>query len=144
MNLHFLCINSVDFQGHGYSEGERALILSHDDLVEDLISFINNFRNSEDYSHNFISCNLDDSTKQLLRQLPFFIMGQSMGGGVVSLASIKLSSYLNYIGSVLLAPFLGDANVPHWIVLAILKQTVIPCFPNYQMPEWLDGTADPR
>lgn len=71
-------------------------------------------------------------------------MGQSMGGGVTALVSNTLSSFPNYLGSVLLAPYLGVARVPHWLVLTILKHTVMTCFPNHQMPSWLDGMTDPR
>jgi hypothetical protein len=67
-----------------------------------------------------------------------------MGGAVTALASQRLSAYPNYLGSVLLAPYLGAAKVPHWIVIRILRATVVTCFPNSQMPAWLDRTADPR
>jgi alpha-beta hydrolase superfamily lysophospholipase len=142
LTIHFLII--IDFQGHGYSEGERALVDSHEELVEDLISFIDYFRYPEKNENSIVETTSDEITRRDLQELPFFVMGQSMGGAVTALASNTLSSYRNYIGSVLLAPYLGVAPVPHWIILTILKHTVMTCFPNHHMPEWLDGMIDPR
>jgi alpha-beta hydrolase superfamily lysophospholipase len=134
----------VDFQGHGYSEGERALVHSHEELLDDLVSFVDYFRYPEKNLHSIVKTTSDEITRQHLRELPFFVMGQSMGGGVIALTSNTFTSYPKYLGSVLLAPYLGVAPVPHWIVLTILKHTVISCFPNYHMPSWLDGMTDPR
>ena len=140
----FLIKLLIDFQGHGYSEGERALVSSHEELIEDLLNFIEYFRYPEKKLNSLVETTCDGITRQHLQELPFFAMGQSMGGGITALISNTLSCFPNYLGSVLLAPYLGVARVPNWFVLTILKHTVMTCFPNHQMPSWLDGMTDPR
>ena len=135
----------LDFQGHGYSEGERGLILSHEDLIDDLFQFIDCIYNN--HSNNQEDIHFEESLREIIPQiqsLPYFIMGQSMGGGVISLLSLRMKSFPNYLGSVLLAPYLGNAKIPHWIIILILRYTMVSCFNNSFMPEWLLDINDPQ
>lgn len=134
----------LDLQGHGYSEGERGLILSYNDLVNDMYQFINSIYNGSDDQNKI---NFEENIIELIhsiKSLPFFVMGQSMGGGVISMLSPRLQSFDNYVGSILLAPYLGAAKIPHWIVITILRYTVVSCFPNSFMPDWFHDINDPQ
>ena len=74
---------TMDFHGHGYSEGERGLVENHIHLVDDaLCVLISLYKNKTDNIN--INCNLS--------KIPFYIMGHSMGGGIAILLSTLLSN----------------------------------------------------
>lgn len=74
----------LDMQGHGHSEGERALVLSHEHLIDDICQFIHHIY-EDDLTSEDCRMQRGDALElillQSLRELPFFLMGSSMGGG---------------------------------------------------------------
>lgn len=78
---------AMDQQGHGKSDGPRSLINDVNDLVVD--------------SQNYIELSLESMNPQV----PVFLIGESMGGLVSILLSIRLNRVIK--GMVLLAPAIG-------------------------------------
>jgi alpha-beta hydrolase superfamily lysophospholipase len=63
-------VHAYDQRGHGRSEGERALVRSIDEYLDDLDLCVARMREAEG-------------------RLPLFIVGHSMGGGIVALHAIE-------------------------------------------------------
>lgn len=143
MNSKNVAVFSIEFEGHGHSQGERALIYSHEDLMEDFLHFVSLIL-VEDITNSDI-INLDKSSDRLeilkLRSIPFAVMGQSMGGAVATLVSNSLMSFPMFKGAILLAPALSFSTISPWIV-EILRYTVGTFSPVSQMPPWLNKTTD--
>jgi acylglycerol lipase len=82
----------LDFIGHGYSEGERALINSADDLIDDAYQFVNYI--IEKY-------HLGD----------FYLLGSSMGGTIAAelMKKLTLEKVYNKMlkGCILLSPLIN-------------------------------------
>ncbi|XP_076917851.1 caffeoylshikimate esterase-like [Bidens hawaiensis] len=94
---------AMDFSGFGLSEGLHGYIPSFDGLVDNVI---------EQYSK------IKDDRE--LRDLPRFLMGQSMGGAVALKVQLKQPDFWN--GAVLVAPMckIADDVVPPWAVKTFL------------------------
>ncbi len=145
MKSEGIAVLCLDMPGHGYSDGERALIVSHTRLVEDFERFVEIFL-SDDSSVLEHILTINESIKAdmvFLRKLPFFVVGQSMGGAVTALSSNGLLKYKNYLGSVMLAPALQVAS-PGRAVVEILRLTVGFFAPSALMPPWMTKTTDNR
>lgn len=114
MNQNGIVVITLDLQGHGHSDGVRCYIRSHNAFVRDIVYFLTCMmderspdnritfdRGSESFRHKNLPA---------LRQLPFFLMGSSMGGGLSVLTGIALQKQQNrfphFRGVILLAPFL--------------------------------------
>lgn len=67
---------ALDLQGHGYSEGTRALALSHTDLVDDVYDFISFVMALGATEPKRCTCDLSTDDLVVIRSLPFFVMGQ--------------------------------------------------------------------
>jgi alpha-beta hydrolase superfamily lysophospholipase len=145
MNARGVVVMGLDMQGHGHSEGERALALSHEHLVEDICQFIHHIYEDDLTSAECrmqLGEGLDLALLVSLRDLPFFLMGSSMGGAVSTLASLQLCTMPQYIGCTLLAPFLGNAKLPHWLLVEFFKYTFAYWTPNSHMPSFLSNISD--
>ena len=123
----------LEFAGHGYSEGVRALITSHEDLVQDAEQFIRRIMGGEMYNNEDFHCELSIDQWKAIQKKHFYIMGQSMGGGVTVFLAQKLENVYGFRGSVLLAPSLST-SMPHWLIVAVLENTVGTCLPEAEMP----------
>lgn len=136
MNERGVCVLCFDQQGHGYSEGIRALVEHHDHLVRDLLQFVSFFsiQDTPATQERFILDSLlTPSYLDGLRNLPFFITGASMGGAVAALASLSLRQCERFVGMALLAPALRF-TLPNCLVKNILKYTIGMLYPAAQMP----------
>jgi len=128
----------MDQMGHGYSEGERALLLSHEDLVEDLVQLIAALMapgTVEAGREATLSTEVSGSPNLgKLSTLPFFVMGGSMGGAVSLLTAHALRTDERYRdlgvpvcrGAVLMAPALSF-KLPHWAVVETMRWEHCPC-----------------
>lgn len=145
MNARGVVVMSLDMQGHGHSEGERALIVSHDHLVQDMCQFIHHIYEDDltkDDCRMQLGDQLDITLLTSLRELPFFLMGTSMGGAVSTLTSLQICLMPKFIGCTLLAPFLGNAKLPHWLLVEFFKYTFAYWTPNSHMPSFLSNVSD--
>ena len=145
MNGRGVVVIGLDMQGHGHSEGERALVMHHDHLVEDICQLVHHIYEDELTSED-CRMNLGDELRldfiNSLRKLPFFLMGSSMGGAVSTLASMRLCTMPKYAGCTLLAPFLGNAKLPHWLLVEFFEYTFATWTPNWHMPSFLTNVSD--
>lgn len=98
----------IDFEGHGKSDGRRALLKSMDPLVDDCLSYFKTIYDQEKYVSK-----------------PRFLYGESMGGAVSLL--IHRRQPLAWTGAVLIAPMvkISESLKPPPIVTAVLKRVAI-------------------
>jgi len=146
MTSRNIAVWCMDFEGHGYSEGVRALICNREDLINDFLLFVRVVLQDEITSGVDI-VNFDESLcisdLHHIRSLPFGIMGSSMGGAVTALLSNDLMKFPNYCGSILLAPALS-INPPSWLLVEFLRYTVCMVVPEALMPSSLSSVNDNR
>ncbi|KAK9048325.1 hypothetical protein SSX86_032712 [Deinandra increscens subsp. villosa] len=106
---------AMDFPGFGLSEGLHGYIQSFDGLVDDVIEHYSKIKENAD-----------------LRDLPRFLLGQSMGGAVALKVHLKQPEFWN--GAVLVAPMckIADDVVPPWAVKKLLVG-VAKVLPKYKL-----------
>jgi alpha-beta hydrolase superfamily lysophospholipase len=114
-------IYSFDHRGHGRSPGQQGFINSFDEFQQDVHAFV-------------------QMVSQREAGKPFFLMGHSMGGGIV----------LNYIlhhpegldGVIASAPAVGALDIPP--VLLLLSRVLDKLLPSLSVATGLDATGVSR
>lgn len=152
-----LIYTTLDFAGHGYSEGDRALVSSAQSLVDDglaaLVAFYSPGGGNKKQQH--IRRELPNGG------VPLFLMGHSMGGGITLLiadilehgadAKTRSPVFLNhrslfentlmpcFRGAILISPLvsLGKLRYAHPLVA-----TLGALFPSSSLPTWLVDEND--
>lgn len=127
MNDKNCVVVALDMQGHGYSEGERCLMLKHDDMVNDVLQVVRCFEN-EDRDRELVFDENEGSFTRgdlaVFRKLPFFLIGSSMGGALSTLSGHAIQSqpdiFPNFKGAILLAPALSF-KMPNWLLVETLR-----------------------
>jgi alpha-beta hydrolase superfamily lysophospholipase len=146
MNDRNIAVFCMDFAGHGYSEGERALIEEREHLIEDFLGFINFILKAE-VTPQMDTAGFDEhfdiSQLSRIRALPFSVMGSSMGGAVTALVSNALTEFPAYCGSILLAPALS-INPPHWLLVEFMRYTFCTVTPAGILPSVMASVTDNR
>jgi acylglycerol lipase len=111
----------LDFQGHGYSEGEKALINSADDLIDDAYQFVSQMI-KEHHIYNY------------------HLLGSSMGGTIViELAKKMILEKIynkNLKGCILLSPLI-DLKKRYPGLEYIVQNYVSHYLPSNYFPDWL-------
>ena len=141
MGYHFA---ALDFHGHGYSEGDKGLVSSHDHLLNDVSSFLTVLYRHADADADAPTTNFKVNLPPLDPvTCPVTLLGNSMGGGVSLLfahlccSSSSSSSEDRYMsacrGCILSAPALLVSKPPP-VVLALLDWVVAPLFPTSPVP----------
>lgn len=76
---------TMDFHGHGHSEGKKALINHADDVIDDVLCVLLALFSERSHAagHNLL---------HTTRGVPFFLMGHSMGGAAALLVSNLLTT----------------------------------------------------
>lgn len=103
LRVHLMCF---DMQGHGYSEGERGLVKSMEDLAEDLADFVELLYGEKCFSEQSLSLGEDFFE---LQRLPYVLSGESLGAAVALLAARRLRP----LGLILAAPIIHDDGPWH-------------------------------
>jgi alpha-beta hydrolase superfamily lysophospholipase len=85
---------TLDFTGHGYSEGIRGLIPSVDTLINDVLSVLVIYF-SNDLETKLINLFPHYITHKIPKDTPFYIMGHSMGGGTAILVADIIINGIN-------------------------------------------------
>ncbi|CAN6445127.1 unnamed protein product [Victoria cruziana] len=108
---------AIDYPGFGLSDGLHGYIPNFDILVDDVMEQFSKVKENPEY-----------------RNLPCFLLGQSMGGAVALKIHLKQRQAWN--GAILIAPMckIADDMVPHWLVQQLLiavskffpKQKLVP------------------
>ncbi|CAJ1458179.1 unnamed protein product [Effrenium voratum] len=121
-----VAIFSFDMTGHGYSEGEHGQIDDFDDLAQDVAHFCDLLCTATEASgdgYNLCSPEL----LQRLKHKKIVVAGESMGGAVALLASLRFGPASPYVGGLLLlAPSLMNISAPCFLgqgLNALLKRT---------------------
>lgn len=98
-----LGVLAMDLPGFGLSEGLHGFIPSFNSLVDDVIEHYSKIKENPE-----------------LRDLPRFLLGQSMGGAVALKVHLKQPEFWN--GAILVAPMckIADDVVPPWAVKQFL------------------------
>ncbi|KAK7280471.1 hypothetical protein RJT34_25535 [Clitoria ternatea] len=116
-------VYAMDYPGFGLSEGLHGYIPSFEDLVDDIIEHYRKINERPE-----------------VRDLPRFILGQSMGGAIALKAQLKEPN--NWDGVILVAPMckISDEMLPTAAVLKVLNllSKVMPkakLFPNRDLSE---------
>ena len=144
LTKHGCIIILIDLQGHGYSEGVRGLVYKHEDMINDIEDFIGHVRSWEKFSCSYcLKSDLSQHQMIQLQMLPYFIQGQSMGGGVATFLSLRLQQDDKYKGMILIAPSLL-CKTPHPIIVwwAKLVMKFGCCYLEAEMPSWSTSVSD--
>lgn len=127
MNEHNTVVIAADMQGHGHSGGERCLVLRHSHLLDDVIQLVDGFMNvnsSERFSFDSAEGSFQREHIPLLQNLPFFVMGSSMGGAISTMVAQTFhadkAKFPTFKGAILLAPALSF-KTPHWLLVEALR-----------------------
>ncbi|CAM9159700.1 unnamed protein product [Chrysoparadoxa australica] len=133
-----------DLIGHGYSEGERAFAENWQHWIDDHEYLIELFLAGPPEDGNKIhSLGISAAATE---GLPFFIGGESLGGGQCLALSLRLKSHQlqeRFKGMCLLAPAI-KGNLPPAVVVFILRHTAAKLFPKAQIPDALESVRRPN
>lgn len=155
---------TIDFAGHGYSEGARGQVFSVDDIIDDALLMVLAL-----FGAPTIACSVKHQirTSQNERCPPIFFMGHSMGGGTAIAVSYLLSRKSSskeptfstpfyrfhqafiqqniaphFTGGVYICPVVQVSNFPRSVRDAILG-LVSDLFPLFTVPfHWGDNDDD--
>lgn len=114
LNAHNIAYVTLDFHGHGYSEGDRCRIVQYHDLIDDVMSLLSAIYMPTHYPTDSIRIRIPS----IAQQLPFFICGLSMGGATALAVSNTIRDDSRYVkihqqfrGLILAAPMIQIAGV---------------------------------
>lgn len=145
----YICL---DFHGHGYSEGVKGLVTSAENLIDDVLSLLVAL-----YSrifHEFHGEETDPVRRFHLNNyslnIPFFLLGQSMGGSTALIVGDLLSYYAqedkqlrsianNFEGCIFLCPAIS-IKVPPPTVVKVLDRFIVPLFGRASIPKYIKPT----
>lgn len=117
----FSCF-ALDLPGHGQSDGLKAFVPNVDEVVDSCISFFNSIP---------------------FQSLPTFLFGESMGGAICLLISLKNPNFFK--GAILIAPMckISDKVKPSWPIPEILTLVgkFMPTLPIVPSPDLLDKSV---
>lgn len=123
----------VDLPGHGYSNGERALIISHFELLKIILKVID-ITFSDIISTD--TYNINRPFNKINKDIPIFLFGHSMGGSLAILSSLEIKKSYNLKGLILACPAI-KVNTPPQLLRYIMTDIITPLFPYNQIPDWL-------
>lgn len=109
---------AIDLRGHGTSEGKRGVAKSLDDLHSDIQELL-----------NFSQSKSPD--------LPQFLMGHSMGGGLVLSYTLK-TTRLNLAGVIAQAPLIEFAQALPWPIVTVMR-LLRKVAPNMAIKSQIEG-----
>lgn len=106
-----IAIVSLDFQGHGYSEGERGVINDFNEFVDDVLQLITCLYMGTAATSLPFHLTKSDFV------CPFLIVGESLGGGIALASALRMQSSPSnisskFLGAVLLSPAIGARRMP--------------------------------
>ena len=121
----FSCF-ALDLPGHGQSEGLKAFVPNLDEVIDCCISYFNSILKNPEFEN-----------------LPRFLFGESMGGAICLLISLKIPNLFK--GSILIAPMckISDKVKPRWPIPEILTSIgkFMPTLAIVPTPDILDKSV---
>jgi len=140
-----------DHQGHGYSGPPEQRVVVHDaqSLVADVVQLVRLFLGLECMSTR-ANLALPTGAAEVLKKCPFFIGGQSMGGGLALATGLTIcrggdnQQLKDQFQGVMLHCPLICMKLPPLPVKWLLKYLIAPVMRTRSMPAFLDATSDPN
>jgi alpha-beta hydrolase superfamily lysophospholipase len=124
LNAQQIAYITLDFHGHGYSDGARCRIVQYQDLIDDVLSLLVAIYMPTPYPSDSTHIRVPSTANQL----PFFICGLSMGGATALAVANIIRSDDKYVkirqqfrGLILAAPMIQIASVSPFL------KTVLSC-----------------
>ena len=122
LNAHNIAYVTLDFHGHGYSEGDRCRIAKYADLIDDVMSLLTAIYMPTPYPSESTRIRIPS----IAQQLPFFICGLSMGGAAALATSNTIRDDVRYTkihqkfrGLILAAPMIQIKDVSPFLKTAL-------------------------
>eukprot|EP00928_Gymnodinium_smaydae_P036038 TRINITY_DN25248_c0_g1_i1.p1 TRINITY_DN25248_c0_g1~~TRINITY_DN25248_c0_g1_i1.p1 ORF type:complete len:378 (+),score=38.65 TRINITY_DN25248_c0_g1_i1:27-1136(+) len=137
---------AVDIAGHGYSEGERALVEDWEVVLDDLESFAEALMGTADalLCDDRFKSGVHPQVLAHLQRLPLFVQGNSMGGMIGMYLGLRLQDNEGlcdrFKGAVLGCPALA-VDLPSHSVQVVLRNVVVPLFKSHEMPAFLSSSS---
>jgi alpha-beta hydrolase superfamily lysophospholipase len=132
-----------DFPGHGYSTGERALVVPVEELIKITIRVIEIIFSEDNRSSSYYI----ERNNVIKRNTPLFLIGHSMGGAVALLSGkelrFNLASQYNFMGTCFLCPALKIVTLPPALRF-LIDHVLAPCLPSTSIPEMLNRPFNPK
>lgn len=140
-------IFGFDIKGHGYSPGERCLVHSFNDILDDCIDFADLVFSAKASIGNGYNLGVCDEILIAAQHVRFGLVGESMGGALALLLAnqivqggLRSSRENSFKGTVALSPALAVSLPSPWMQ-AVLRNTVVPMMPSSAMPQWVSSGA---
>uniref|UniRef100_A0A7S2UYB6 Serine aminopeptidase S33 domain-containing protein n=1 Tax=Fibrocapsa japonica TaxID=94617 RepID=A0A7S2UYB6_9STRA len=173
MSKKGLAIITMDLHGHGYSEGERAYLEDWNHFVDDELQFLEmvclppgsracknkeGSSSDEDPPTTTTAASQLDSGENLgipadfleklqSPEIPFFLAGESLGGGLAVLMATQMSGHAHlasrFKGFAVIAPAVVGKPPPYPVVW-LLQHLVLPFFPKTLVPQMIEPVNDPN
>jgi len=138
---------ALDLPGHGYSEGDsRCLVPGFQACFDVHEAFIRQVLGANSDDELDAALGVPEAVLRQVRQKPYFVMGESMGGMIAALMSKQISGGKSnnlaggFKGAVLLCPALV-VDLPPAFVRWLLQNTVVKQYPHRCMPDFLSSSA---
>eukprot|EP00904_Undaria_pinnatifida_P006106 jgi/Undpi1/2625/HiC_scaffold_13.g06004.m1 len=143
-----LAVVQFDLAGHGYSEGERAYIKRYSDWLDDYFQLLEAVAGGGFAEPSKGKLELSKSQLELLKTVPFFLTGESLGGGMTLMMGLtiydrKHTLLPRFKGVGLIAPAIRG-NPPPAPVVTALRYFVAPLIPKTQIPDALESVQIPE
>lgn len=136
-----------DLEGNGFSDGLRAYVQDFEHVFDSVLHFIALVLSSDPLASKGDHLGLSEPLLVELRERPFFLFGESMGGMLAMYVSARLSGSTQvwaqrHAGAILIAPAL-KVNIPSRTMVLCLQTAVVPCFGKQPMPEGVSSSSKP-
>ncbi|CAM9249183.1 unnamed protein product [Laminaria digitata] len=144
-----LAMVQLDLPGHGYSEGERAYITSYSHWLDDYFQLLEAVAGGGFAEPSKGKLELSASQLGRLKTVPFFLTGESLGGGMTLMMGLTIQDRQQhpflprFKGVGLIAPAI-QGNPPPAPVVAALRYFVAPLIPRTQIPDALESVQLPE
>ena len=143
---HGVAVLAFDQQGHGYSQGERCCIQHIQHLIDDTHQFARLVRvEGNSAAERALGLGSPEVLSQL-RKVPFFLSGESMGGGLAIATALHWHDSPEKVecdGLLLIAPLVKAEEVPPVPVVAFLRYSIAPLFPKALVPGLIEPVGNP-
>ena len=143
-----IALFSMDAEGHGYSEGERAYIEDFNLWIADTVQYAKIVLSGCDvpWGDGYFGPDVV-RYKEALSKAPFAVMGQSMGGSLSLMLGLRITQDDNlssrFLGAALLCPGIKPL-LPPKPLLFVLRYILAKAFPLQLVPEALEPVKGPH
>lgn len=138
---------ALDLPGNGYSEGLRSYVKDFEEVFSTCLRFIAVvIGEAQGEGVPQTSIGVPEKQARDLWRVPFFLLGNSMGGLLAMYVSLRLTSTSwrkRHHGTILVAPALA-VDLPSRAVVLLLQTMVVPIMGKRLMPEGVSKSSKPK